>query len=98
MINIINQIFEMEQKMLTKQDISLDRNIKRLYHEFEEIGYKIINPLGKRYKETDADLEAKISGDFKDNMIVTRVLKPVIYRMVSNNDPELLQRGIVIVE
>jgi len=97
MIAIINQLFEIEQKLQARADNLADRNFKRIYHELETEGYQVINPINRPYNETDTDLEATLSGDMSGKLMVTRVLKPVIYQQQAGQT-QLLQKGIVIVE
>jgi hypothetical protein len=89
-------VFEIEQKLKARDQNPIERNLKRIYHEFEEMGYKIIDPINRPYKETDTDIEASVAGDFKENMVVSRVLKPIIYRQ-GETSTELVQKGIVLV-
>ncbi|MGJ8592560.1 MAG: hypothetical protein ACSHXF_08435 [Aquaticitalea sp.] len=97
MTEIINQIFALEQKS-KKENISLfDRQLERIYHEFETSGYHIINPLGQPYKNEMTDVEANIVGEIHRNMKIVKVLKPTIYQ-IKNDQTELIQKGIVIVE
>ncbi|WP_316841279.1 hypothetical protein [Pedobacter gandavensis] len=98
MIQIINQLFEIEQKLRTRNETFADRNFTRLKHEFELMGYEVINPINRKYQLTDTDLEASILGDATIGLKVTRVLKPVIYLKNENDEYSLLQKGIVIVE
>jgi len=92
---IINQLFEIEKKA-TEQNIDIfERNLNRIQHELEELGYKIINPIGNQYDERDASIEANILNPNAKK--ITKVLKPVIYKM-QNDNYILLQKGIVIVE
>ena len=57
---IINQLFEIEKKA-TEQNLDIfERNLNRINHELEELGYKIINPIGNQYDERDASIEANI--------------------------------------
>ena len=47
MKEILNQIFDIAQKS-EKKDIDIfDRNIRRLYHEIEALGYVLKNPIGE---------------------------------------------------
>lgn len=92
---IINQLFEIEKKA-TEQNIDIfERNLNRIQHELEDLGYKIINPIGNQYDERDASIEANILNPNAKK--ITKVLKPVIYKM-QNDNYILLQKGIVIVE
>ena len=98
MLAIINQIFELEQKLQAKNDLSAERNFKRIFYEFEEMGYKVINPINRKYSETDTDIEATLPGTQRGDLRITRVLKPVIYQVRNAADTSLAQKGIVIVE
>ena len=95
MNNIINQLFEIDKKS-TEQNIDIfDRNLKRIFHELEEMGFKIINPLGTIYDERDASIEANILNP--NAKTITKVLKPVIFK-AENGNYTLCQKGVVIVE
>lgn len=96
METIINQIFEISQKSENNTEINLSRNIKRIYSELEEMGYQIINPIGRPYRETDSDIEANIAGGISRKSKVEKVLKPIIYKN-ENGSNVLIQKGIVIV-
>jgi len=97
MLEIINQIFSIELKS-TKEDLTIfNRNIDRIYHEFEALGFHIINPIGKTYRNEMTDVEANINGDFNGKMKIVKVLKPIVYKK-TDGDTTLVQKGIVIVE
>lgn len=96
METIINQIFEISQKSEKSGEINLSRNIKRIYAELDEMGYQIINPIGRPYRETDSDIEANIAGSISRNSKIEKVLKPIIYKNESGSNV-LIQKGIVIV-
>lgn len=91
-------MFEIEQKLRNRDETFADRNFKRLEHELDLMGYQVINPINRKYKLTDTELEATLSGDPSDDLKVTRVLKPIIYLKDKNGERSLLQKGIVIVE
>jgi len=97
MLAIINQVFELEQKLQSKGDLSAERNFKRIFHELEEMGYQVIDPLTRKYSETDTDIEATLPTELTGDLRITRVLKPVIYQR-RNAETNLVQKGIVIVE
>jgi len=97
MIPIINQIFEISQKVEQNSITVIDRNLRRLFSEFEEKGYQIVNPIGRQYKETDSDIEANISTEISKKSKVVKVLKPIIY-LNENGQNQLIQKGITIVE
>lgn len=92
---IINQLFEIEKKANEQNIEVFDRNLSRIQHELEELGYKIINPIGTNYDERDASIEANLLNPNAKK--ITKVLKPVIYKM-ENNGYTLVQKGVVIAE
>lgn len=92
---IINQLFEIEKKATEQHIDGFERNLNRIQHELEELGYKIINPIGTNYDERDASIEANLLNPNAKK--ITKVLKPVIYKM-ENNSYTLKQKGVVIVE
>ncbi|WP_397363527.1 hypothetical protein [Olleya sp. R77988] len=97
MLEIINQIFSIQLKS-NKENLTLfNRNIDRINHEFETLGYHVINPIGQTYRNEMTDVEANITGDFSGNMKIVKVLKPVVYKK-TNEENTLVQKGIVIVE
>lgn len=96
MINIINQIFEIEKKSKEQHLEIFERNFDRIYHELQEMGYIVENPVGKTYDERDASLEVNLVGN-SSIPIITKVLKPIIFEKDGDN-LSLLQKGIVIAE
>ena len=95
MQNIINQVFEIKNKT-EKQGVDvISRNLKRLYDEFETMGYKIIDPIGKVYDERDTSITANIINDNATH--ISKVLKPIIFEF-DGEQYKLIQKGIVIVE
>lgn len=97
MTEIINQIFALDLKMKKDNNDSAKRYLERIYHEFEGMGFQIVNPVGQAYRNEMTDVEANILGDLNGKSKITKVLKPVIYH-IENNESKLLQKGIVIVE
>jgi hypothetical protein len=98
MIAIINQVFDIAQKLGAKGETLADRNFARIYHELDNMGYHIVDPIGRKYQETDTDVEATLSGGLLGQLKVTRVLKPIIYKKTGDSEMVLLQKGIVIIE
>ncbi len=97
MLEIINQIFSIQLKS-NKEDLTLfNRNIDRIYHEFEALGFHVVNPLGQTYRNEMTDVEANITGDLNANMKIVKVLKPIVYKKI-NEENTLVQKGIVIVD
>ncbi|WP_191100460.1 hypothetical protein [Olleya marilimosa] len=74
-----------------------NRNIDRINHELESLGYHVINPIGQTYRNEMTDVEANITGDFNEQMKIVKVLKPIVYKK-TNDQNTLVQKGIVIVE
>lgn len=97
-IQLINQIFEINQKIEQEQlSAKFERNFNKIYNLLEEEGLHCINPLGEKYNESRTDCEASIAGKGGQNMKITKVIKPIIYRQESGQ-MMLVQKGIVIVE
>ncbi|MEZ4774123.1 MAG: hypothetical protein R3D00_13145 [Bacteroidia bacterium] len=97
LLRIVNQVFEMEKKILRNEDASLTRNIARIKSALEEMGLVYENPEGESYDETRTDCEASISGDKTENLIITEAIKPII-RLNVNGFSQIVQRGVVVVE
>lgn len=95
MINIINQIYEIQRKSKEQNLDTFDRNLERLFNEFEQMGYKIQIPLNNEYREDNMSIRASLLTP--DAKIITKVIKPVIYKK-NENQFHLIQVGIVIVE
>ncbi len=97
-VQIINQLAEIEHKLKQEnREVKFERNFNRISSILEEEGYKYSYPLGEKYTETRTDCEANIVGKEAKNMIITQVIKPIIYK----KEPEgwiLIQKGIVLVE
>ncbi|MBL3658047.1 hypothetical protein [Fulvivirga sediminis] len=98
-IGIINQVHEVNQKLETKGDlINVSRNISRIKHHLEELGYTFHNPINEDYNDTRTDCEANIIGDFTEGkMYISKVIKPIIFTE-TNNAPNIIQKAVVIVE
>ncbi|AXO80208.1 hypothetical protein DZC78_07315 [Olleya aquimaris] len=97
MLEIINQVFSIQLKSNKENLTVFNRNIDRINHEFETLGYHIINPIGQTYRNEMTDVEANITGDFNGQMKIVKVLKPIVYKKTDNQN-SLVQKGIVIVE
>ncbi|MDR1682304.1 MAG: hypothetical protein LBS25_02795 [Candidatus Symbiothrix sp.] len=97
-VQLINQLLEIKQKIAQeKLESKFERNFNRIFSIFEEAGYLIQYPMGEKYSETRSDYEAAIIGQESNNMVVSQVIKPVIYRKTADS-ANLLQKGIVVVE
>ncbi|PWS27910.1 hypothetical protein DHW03_10090 [Pedobacter yonginense] len=97
MKDIITQIFEIENKIKTEDFASFKRNFQRIYHELEQEGYIVVNPLHQPYDERDASVEANILNESGQSLKITKVLKPTIYKN-ENGNRILIQKAVVIVE
>ena len=97
-IQIINQLVEIRQKIKQENlEDKFERNFNRIFSVIEDEGYICQYPLGEKYTETRTDCEANIIGKESRNMLITQVIKPVVYK----KNPEgltIVQKGIVMVE
>jgi hypothetical protein len=97
-IQLINQFLEIKQKINKNIEGDLfERNFNRISSIFESEGYFFNYPLGEKYNETRTDCEASIVGEASSHMIITDVIKPIIYKK-EKEGYLLVQKGIVIVE
>lgn len=98
MIAVMNQVFEIGQKLeQDKLSSRFERNLNKLTHIFEEEGYICNNPLGEKYTDARTDCTVSIAGEEGRDMVITQVIKPVIYQR-KEGALSLVQKGIVIVE
>jgi hypothetical protein len=89
---------EIRQKIAQENmEKKFERNFNRIFSLFEEEGFICQYPLGEKYNETRTDCEATIIGKESKNMIVSQVIKPVVYKQ-SAEGLTLVQKGIVLVE
>ena len=97
-ILLINQIIEIKQKISDeKLDKKFERNFNRIFSLLEEDGFICQYPIGEKYNETRADCEATIIGTESANMVITQIIKPIIYKKTPGGCT-LAQKGIVMVE
>jgi hypothetical protein len=90
-IEIINQLSILEEK--TGQADEYARPFNRIKQALSDMGYSYSFPINEAYKDTRTDLEATIVGESADNLVITKVIKPVIVK-----DAQIVQRAVVIVE
>lgn len=91
-----NLVFELEKKLSqTEQSTGVKRTLARMAQVLEEEGLLILNPLGEPFTETRTDVEATIVGDGRGKLLVTDVIKPVIYHKEAGRNV-LVQRGVVL--
>lgn len=96
--NTLNHLYEIERKLKLHGDpASIQRNIDRIKASFE--GEKLFyeDPMGQAFSETRTDLEASISGDSTENLLVVEVIKPII-RFGDQTYSKIVQKGIVVVK
>ena len=91
LLRIINQFFDIEKK--SAQNSAVLRPLERIRNTFDEMGYRIHNPLGEKYNETRTDCEAGIVGSKLDNLVIVEVIKPIVHQ-----NGLIIQKGVVIVE
>jgi hypothetical protein len=94
-LKIINQIFEIEKKLLTLSAESTHRNFERIKSYWLELGYQIHNPYGEPYNETRTDVEASIAGSSTENLYIEEVIKPIVI-FIENGTSRIIQKGVVI--
>jgi hypothetical protein len=93
-----NNLFELEKKMSVAGDASnFSRNITKMKEALEELGITYENPEGEPFSETRTDLDASISGNGTENLVVVEVIKPII-RAGTSGISTVIQKGIVVVE
>ena len=95
-VYLINQIHEIESKANLRNADFLDRNINRMKHKFEELGYLIVNPIGEPFDETRTDLEVHISSEKLKGLTIKEVMKPIVFFKDSAGTIQLIQKGNAI--
>jgi len=103
----MNQLYELEKKVEKHGGPgNFERNIGKMKDAFEHFnepagGFKYEDPMGQRFTETRTDLEATITGEDDQDLVVVEVIKPII-RFVSRDSlgsySKVVQKGIVLVE
>lgn len=94
----LNHVFDIERKIALHGDgASIGRNVERIKEGFAEEGLFYENPMGQAFNETRTDLDASISGEGTENLVVTEVVKPII-RYGRAEFSRVVQRGIVVVK
>jgi hypothetical protein len=83
--------------MNTQQLGSIQRNVERIKSELGEMGYQYHSPLHEKYDLTRTDCEANIVGELRPRMVITEVIKPVVYQTEASGK-KLIQKAIVVVE
>lgn len=98
LLKLINQVFELERKTNGKNEFApLSRNINRMKDTLNEMGYQWANPIGEPYNDTRTDCEASIAGESSENLVITEVLKPIVW-IKENGMNFIVQKAVVIAE
>lgn len=97
MKEILNQIFEIEQKTKKNNISVINRNLKRIYHEMEQMGFVLKNPIGEKFSIERTDVEATLMNDLSADLKIVKVLKPIVYKKEGESFL-IVQKGVVIVE
>jgi hypothetical protein len=114
LLDIINQVFEIEKKVasLPAGTTSIQRNVNRLktllehevpsssqYGQPTSAGFTYHNPLGEKYDETRTDCEAAgIAGSSAEDLIITEVIKPIIWYSATGQPKIIVQKAVVVAE
>ena len=104
-LQLLNNVYEIEQKLSHHGDPG---NAKRNVEQIKETlltgkifsldgGLFFEDPFGQDFKETRTDLEASISGESTENLVVIEVIKPII-RYGTLEYSQVVQKGIVVVQ
>jgi hypothetical protein len=99
LLKTINQLFDMEKKCAQRTDLqAFTRHIDRIKNTLaDEANLAWHNPIGEKYNETRTDCEASIVGDSIKNLVITDVIKPIIFQKM-NQMNWVVQKGVVIVQ
>lgn len=99
LIKMVNQLFEIQKKTIGKSELAgISRNLERISEYMGELGFSLHNPISESYNETRTDCEANIAGNISNKMIISEVIKPIIYFTDESNRKCIVQRGVVIVQ
>jgi len=106
-LELLDQLFEIERKLENIQESnSISRNTNKMKDTFENIfsnatesnvGLTFHNPIDEPYNVTRLDVEASISGESTNNLIIKEVIKPII-RYKIGGSTFIARKGIVVVE
>ncbi len=95
---LLNNIYDIERKLSLHGDPgNASRNIEKIKEALLAEGLFYEDPLGQKFKETRTDLEATISGNSTENLVVVEVIKPII-RSGPSELSRVVQKGIVVVQ
>lgn len=110
-LDLINQVFEIEKKATALTEThSIQRNIRNMRNWFErELVFKVgdqlttfsftfHNPLGESYSETRTDCDASIAGSSTEDLVITEVIKPIVWLTIGGVGKNIVQQAVVVVE
>ena len=92
----MNNVYDIERKMLGGDASNIGRNVSRIKEAFEGAGLFYEDPIGQPFTETRTDLEVSISGTRGDDLVVVDVIKPII-RCGERAYSRVVQKGVVVV-
>jgi len=93
-----NLVFELDKKVVSRDaNPSVARIYDRMKAVVEEAGIFIYDPSGEKYSETRTDVSANISGTSTSNLVITDVIKPVLYA-TAEGKRSLLRKEVVIAD
>ena len=94
----LNHLYEIERKIKLHGDsANIQRNVDRIKASFEDEKLFYDDPMGINFNETRVDLEASITGESTENLVVIEVIKPII-RYGNKSLSRVVQKGIVVVK
>lgn len=96
-VNIINQVFEVEKKLGPQGAGTIQRNLDRIKSELSDLGYQFHSPLHEKWDETRTDCEANIVGSVRTRMVISDVIKPIVFQ-TEDSVKKIIQKAIVVVE
>ena len=109
-LDLLNQVFEIDKKAsaLTESN-SIARNIRNMRAWFERdivgtggqpVVYSLTfhNPMGEPYNETRADCDASIAGSGTEQLMITEVMKPIVWLSIGGGPKYIVQQAVVVVE
>jgi len=100
LLTLMNNLCEIERKLAVHGDPGhASRNVDRIKDALhsEELLLFYEDPMGQPFNETRTDLEASISGQSTENLVVVEVIKPIV-RIGPPQKSWVVQKGIVVVQ
>ena len=110
-LDLLNQVFEVDKKAgaLTESN-SIQRNVRNMRAWFEReimvsqdrqtqvCSFTFHNPIGESYDETRSDCDASIAGSGTEQLVITEVMKPIVWLSVGGRPKYIIQQAVVVVE